>query len=148
MWHIQGISVSNAPNKILLCRLDFRIRPFVHQCDSDVTVRLLRDNESCMKRKTPPVAAGWTAPRWCYEQPFKVAPLPRWSKVELRRTEGRHELTIYPPSQKKKTLIRQAMLRKHTWTFGYFMESESKEFPFCPHLCRTWRLRLHWSNLN
>ena len=63
MWHIQGISQSNAPDKMLLCRLDFKILPFVHQCNSKVTARLLRDNESCMKRKTPAVAAGWTAPR-------------------------------------------------------------------------------------
>lgn len=92
-------------------------------------------------KKSPTVVAGWTVPRWCYDRPFKVAPLPRWSKVQLRRTARRHGLTIF--TSEKKPRVRRAMLRKHIWTLGCFLESQSRDFSFCLNLCRTWRL--HWS---
>lgn len=91
----------------------------------------------------PPIGAFWTVPRWCYEQPFKVAPLPRWSKVELRRTARRHELTT--DVSEITPLVR--ICWEHTAGLWDVSWTRNRRRFFCPHLCRTWRLRMHWLNL-
>lgn len=142
-----NICTWKSPNELPFCGLYFKIHVFIQICNANLTGCVWRDNESREKKTPPAGAAGWTAPRWCYEKPFKAAPLPRWSKAELRRTATRHGPTICM-SEKKKPQLDGLRWNNTFGLWDVWWTRNRRSFSFCPRLCRTWRLRLHWSNLN